>query len=232
MLLAFDCSTMTTSAALVDGSRVLGERDAPASQRSEILLPLVDEILAAAGVTPQDLSAIACGIGPGSYTGLRIGLATAKGLCFALSRPLVAISSQAALAVEGHEAARARNGLVLAVTDARRDEVYGGLYDPAAPLDSLIEVAVYSPAALVEKVRAVAGGRPLVLVGDGLALARETFAGLGQAMMPELRLTPRAVAVAALAAARLAREPGTDDLGSATPAYLRLVPAEEKFPAG
>src|SRR4051812_6985793 len=99
-LLAIDTSTLTASAAVLDGGRIVVERHAAATQTSEALLPLVDEVLREAGLAPTQLDALACGAGPGSFTGLRIGLATAKGLCFALGKPLLAVSSLAALALE------------------------------------------------------------------------------------------------------------------------------------
>ena len=86
------------------------------------LLVMVDEALARSGRCAADLDAVACGAGPGSFTGLRIGLATAKGLCFALGKPLVMVSSLAALA------ARAPDGRVCATIDAYKGEVYAGLF--------------------------------------------------------------------------------------------------------
>jgi tRNA threonylcarbamoyladenosine biosynthesis protein TsaB len=235
MLLAIDTSTLTTSAALLDGGRVVAERDALATPHSEALLPLIDALVAEAGVTPAALTHVACGVGPGSFTGLRIGLATAKGLCFSLGVPLVAVSSLAALALEG-EAAAGPGGLVLAVTDARRGEIYAGLYrlaaGPGGAPEALVADAVRAPEVAAREARAAAGAHAAIhLVGDGIAVAPAVFASLG-AVVPDARVTPRAAAVGRIALARLAAlAPGQalDELGSAAPAYLRATAAEEKL---
>ena len=87
---------------------------------------MIDEACARGGrAAPRDVDVVACGAGPGSFTGLRIGLATAKGLCFALDRPLVMVSSLAALA------ARAPDGRVCATLDAFKGEVYAGIFTVA-----------------------------------------------------------------------------------------------------
>ncbi len=229
LLLALETSTLTTSAAVLDGSRVVAFQEALATPHSEALLPLVDEVLRAAGVTPKALDLLACGAGPGSFTGLRIGLATAKGLCFALSRPLLGISSLAALALEA-EAHTPADGLALAVMDARRGEVYAGLYRLAAdavPVP-LLEEAVHTPEALVTRIRELAAGAAITIVGDGIVVAPERLAALGT-VPTAARTTPSAPAVGRIAALRWAAG-AQDELATATPAYIRLSEAEVKFP--
>jgi tRNA threonylcarbamoyladenosine biosynthesis protein TsaB len=223
-LLAIDTSTLTASAALLEDTRVVIEKQAVTTLHSEALLPLVDEVLRAAGVTPRELDLVACGAGPGSFTGLRIGLATAKGLCFALAKPMLTVSSLAALALE------ASSGLVLSLMDARRGEVYAGLFrlrDDDVP-ESLLEEAVFSPAAIVEKARALAAGAAISVVGDGVAVAPEIFAGIGPSPAGA-SITPRAAKVGRIASFRFAAG-AADELGTATPAYIRLAEAEVKFP--
>ena len=225
-LLAIDTSTLTSSAALLDGERVVVEKSAGASQTSEALLPLVDEVLRAAGKTPADLDLVACGAGPGSFTGLRIGLATAKGLCFALGKPMLAVSSLAALALEAPGAAGA---LVLSLVDARRGEVYAGLFrlrEDGTP-ESLIEEAVFTPEAIAQLVRERAAGAPVAIVGDGVPVAPQIFAALGRTPR-DASVTPRASAVGRIAATRWSAG-AVDELGTATPAYIRLAEAEAKL---
>ncbi len=207
-LLGIDTATLVASAAVwIDGAVVEGE--AVASTHSEKLLPLVDELLRGAGLAPADLDAVACGAGPGSFTGLRIGLATAKGLCFALGRPLVLCSSLAALALE------AGRGTVLAVLDARRHEVYAGLYR-VDPLPVPIADEVVLPPG---DVAAWAAGRADAVVGDGAYAYPEAAATWGP-LVAGARRTPAAAAVARLAAARLQRGEA-DDLTRAEPTYIR-----------
>ena len=153
-ILALDTATLTASvAAWIDGAAA-ASGEARAETHSEKLLPLVDDVLRRAGLRPADLDAIACGAGPGSFTGLRIGLATAKGLCTALGCPLHLVSSLAALAKDAGVV-----GPVLAVLDARRKEVFAGLYGPGAK-----DEAVLAPADLAAY--SVPGA---IVVGDGAA---------------------------------------------------------------
>jgi tRNA threonylcarbamoyladenosine biosynthesis protein TsaB len=204
-ILAIDTATLVASAAVWDGEvRAAGE--ATAQTHSEMLLPLIDQVLARAGLRPVDLDAVACGAGPGSFTGLRIGLSTAKGICFAMGRPLVLASSLAALSLEGR-------GVVLAVLDAKKQEVYAGLYRDGVPLDAEV---VLSPG----EVAAWAAGRAETIVGDGWFAYPEAAAGLGP-IVPGARRTPSAAAIARLAAARLARGE-SDNLLLAEPTYIRM----------
>ncbi len=232
IVLGLDTSTLTASVALCvcvcddAGERVLASHADVAQKHSDTLLLLVDRCLRGAGVARAALDVIAVGAGPGSFTGLRIGLATAKGLCFALDRPLVLVSSLAALA------ARAPSGRVVALTDAHKAEVYAGRFwqtatripSPYPPATEDHET-VRPPAALAHRI-ARAGrrdrGRPLALVGDGLR------------RYPELRVEgaivvdeapPRGIEIARLGAAQFAVR-GADPLGESRPHYIRLSEAE------
>lgn len=120
-LLALDSSTdLCTVALWIDGHVV--ERNEQSGQQSECILPMVDSLLAEAGMAIQQLDAIAFGRGPGSFTGLRIGVGVAQGLAFGAGLPVVPVSSLAALA-QGVDAPR-----VLAAFDARMRQVYWGVY--------------------------------------------------------------------------------------------------------
>ena len=122
-ILALDTSTRTASVAVVHDGRLLASVEDQVSTHSEKLVLLVDLALRQAELRLSDLDAIACGMGPGSFTGLRIGLSTAKAFCFALAKPLLPVSSLAALA-RGADV----HGLILAILHAKRDELYAGLY--------------------------------------------------------------------------------------------------------
>lgn len=120
-ILGLDTATLTASVAIVDETgHALGDGARTTAGRSADLLVAIDDVCRAAGVAPRELTAIAVGAGPGSFTGLRIGMATAKGIAFAAARPLWAVSSLAAVA-HGYP-------LVVAALDARRGEVYAGCY--------------------------------------------------------------------------------------------------------
>jgi tRNA threonylcarbamoyladenosine biosynthesis protein TsaB len=207
-ILAIDTSTNVASVAVV-ANGFADERDDRVTTHSERLLPMIAEVLGA----DRNVDLVACGAGPGSFTGLRIGLATAKGLAFALGKPLVVASSLAALAVEAEQAAENNDAAILAILDARRGEVYAGLYSrtflPLAP------EAVIAPDKLVEY---AARAPRVVVVGEGAAAYPEAAARVGKIIAA--RSTPRATAVARLAAARHAAGVA-DELAQSAPVYLR-----------
>lgn len=128
-LLAIDTSTPMTALALGRGGELVAQarHDDRARPGSELLTPRIAALLAEAGVTARDLAAVAVGVGPGTFTGTRVALATAKGLASALPCPLYAVSTLAAVA-----AGAAADGAVLATIDARRGEVYAGWFDVGA----------------------------------------------------------------------------------------------------
>ena len=211
ILLGFDTATLTVSVALTRDGEVLFADDAGAAPSSEVLLPLVDRALSTAGLGPADLGGIACGAGPGSFTGLRIGHATAKGLSLALGVPLYLPSSLAALALGA-----AADRPVLAVLDARRKEVFAGLYAPDGT--PLADEAVGPPDLML----ALAGDTRPVVVGDGAAAYPELAARAGEVRLGA-RQTPTGLAIC-----RLARTPVV--LASAAPTYLRGADAIAKPP--
>lgn len=132
LLLGLDTATLTLSAALVlregPDERVLARAERPPpTPHSDLLPELLAQMLAGAGAGARDLTALVIGLGPGSFTGLRIGLATAKGLCYAAGVPLVGASSLAAMALAA--APDAEEGeLLVPCLDARKGEVYCGLF--------------------------------------------------------------------------------------------------------
>jgi tRNA threonylcarbamoyl adenosine modification protein YeaZ len=133
VLLAFDTATPHVTVALHDGEDVVVELRADRPMKhAEQLAPLIEQALAAAGIVRQDLTAIAAGVGPGPFTGLRVGLVTARTLAFVLDVPVYGVCTLDVLAVEAVDGAAvpgsADRGFVVA-TDARRKEVYLARYD-------------------------------------------------------------------------------------------------------
>jgi len=145
-LLAIDTSTLMASVAIAMAERspaptlhVLAWGESDVDTHSDRLLPLIDSVLRESGMKLTDISEIAVGAGPGSFTGLRIGMATAKGLAFAGDKPLRQVSSLAALAMDaahppdtGVRSTAAARALLVPVLDARRREVFAGFYRLAA----------------------------------------------------------------------------------------------------
>jgi tRNA threonylcarbamoyladenosine biosynthesis protein TsaB len=129
VLLAFDTATPLVTVALHDGDDVVVElvADRP-MKHAEQLAPLIDRAMSEAGIVRQDLTAVAAGVGPGPFTGLRVGLVTARTLAFVLDIPVYGVCSLDVLAVEAADTGAVSGDFVVA-TDARRKEVYLARYD-------------------------------------------------------------------------------------------------------
>lgn len=176
----------------------------------ELLAPAIAAVLAEAGVGARDLDAIVAGVGPGPFTGLRVGLATAVAMSQALAVPAYGVCSLDAIGITAV-------ATTLVATDARRREIYWAIYRDGR---RLTPPAVDRPALVAEQ---LAGGAVEVALGDG---AHRYAAVLGVPVLDEPRY-PRAVALAQLAAERvLARAPAE----ALTPLYLRRPDAAEPRP--
>ena len=151
LLLALDTSTSAITVALHDGARVLAEATTlDARAHGERLAPGIREVLEAAGATPGDLTHVVCGLGPGPFTGLRVGIVTARVLALVTGAALHGVCSLDALAAAGPE------GEVLVATDARRKEVYWARYAVSpGSVRALSAPAVTKPAELAPQVRAL-----------------------------------------------------------------------------
>jgi tRNA threonylcarbamoyladenosine biosynthesis protein TsaB len=216
LLLAVETATAAPSVALWRGDALLAERAAhPGRATAEALLPAIDALLADAGVALTAVEGFAVSIGPGSFTGLRIGVATVKGLAFGTGRRAAPVSTLAALA------AHARGpGPVAAVLDARRGEVYAAGFANGAAADWLTE-GVIPISALAA--RLPAGCR---VVGEGASLCAEALSGADVALAPPPYPETTARHVAALAARAW---PGAAvAAGDLAPRYLRRAEAEVK----
>ncbi|NIC04693.1 tRNA (adenosine(37)-N6)-threonylcarbamoyltransferase complex dimerization subunit type 1 TsaB [Billgrantia bachuensis] len=171
-LLALDASSSACSAALLlrrDGAeeRLVSRFALTPREHTRRLLPMVDEVLAEAGVSPVDLDAVAYGRGPGSFTGLRIAAGTAQGLAYGLDRPLLGISTLEALALAAHR----RHGVEHVVTamDARMGEIYVAAWRCRdGTTEALLEEAVIPPQRL--QLPAIAGQGGWYGIGSGWSL--------------------------------------------------------------
>lgn len=216
VILGIEASTPQVSAAIwVDGV-ILAEAGADSRGRQP-LLALVDAALRLAGIERRELGAIAYARGPGAFTGLRVGLSTAKGIAYALQLPLVGVSTLATLAAPFLPA-----GLVAPLLDAKKGEVYGALYNAAG--ECVLREQAAPPEDIAERLSELSAGVPVFCVGDGAALVAPYLPATARSL-PTLR--PRARDVAALGAAALARGEQQDPT-LALPTYLRLSEAEVK----
>jgi len=222
LLLGVDTATEVASWALWRDGALLGERAAEAGRpTAEGLLPALDALLATTGVTLDDIGGFAVSIGPGSFTGLRIGVATVKGLAFAPAKPVVGVPTLAALACHAEGP-----GAVAALLDARRGEVYAAGFarapggEPVAA-DWLSE-RVLPVSELAE--RLPAGCR---LVGEGLSVCGDAIADAAVTPLAPPYPDTTARHVAALGARCFDTE-ALSSAGPLTPRYVRRAEAEVK----
>jgi tRNA threonylcarbamoyladenosine biosynthesis protein TsaB len=245
LVAAVDTATLALSCALVELAPDAPPRVVASSQErapvagtgsghgARLPQALLD-LLAANGRKLAEVEGWAAGIGPGSFTGLRIGLATLKGLAYAQSRPIAGASSLAAMALAA--AANAGAGAILVpLLDAKKGELYAGFYRVVAGgVERVQPEAALSADGLAERTRALlaANGAAPLAFGEGYEAFAERLAGR-VARLETAVATPPAAAVALLAAPRLlgaAFDP--QSLFALEPHYVRLSEAEVKFPHG
>ncbi len=224
LLLAIENSGMCGSVALVCSSFCIGEYSLQSRKtHSRRLLPAVQHLMEEAEVGWKDLDGIAVSIGPGSFTGLRIGLSAAKGLAAAASLPLIGISSLQSLAWQFCYSPFQ----ICTMVDARKKEVYCAFFRPEGngSLQRLTADMVLPPHLVLEEI-----SEPTLLVGDGVAVYRELIdEKLGSQVhlaSPNLSF-PRAATVGFLALTSWSQNDFLD-IGKATPVYIRPSEAEEK----
>jgi tRNA threonylcarbamoyladenosine biosynthesis protein TsaB len=220
LFLCLDTSTPTARVAILDGDpqsaqAVRFAAEATAERHAGHLLPLCAEALGAAGVAPGDLAGIACGGGPGSFTGLRVGLSVAKGLAMPTGVPLHVVSSLEALALDILGMPPRSPGTAIPCLDAGKGEIYVAAYvaDPERLVREVAPSARLAPAAFGAWVAAL--DRPLV-AGNGAARHRAALAASELVGVPG----PTAVSVGRLALLQRARGEASD-LAAAVPFYGR-----------
>jgi tRNA threonylcarbamoyladenosine biosynthesis protein TsaB len=221
-LLGVESATLSGGVALLDGDRLLGEITLNiALTHSERLMSAVDRLLADCGLAPADLDGLAVSVGPGSFTGLRVGIATVKALAMALDLPVAAVPTLDALASRLPFA----DAPVCPILDARKGEVYLSLYrwrdgGMAREWDYL---------ALPPELAAARLDAPVILLGDGIEACRPWLDRLGAdaRVAPAAQRMPSAASVAVLGRAALSAGEGVG-ADSLAPLYLRPSEAELK----
>ena len=221
LILALESSAKAASVALCrDGELLAESTQCSALTHSRTLLPMAEDLLKNTGTALSDVDLFACAHGPGSFTGIRIGVSTVKGLAWALGKPCTGVSTLEGMAWNGVAA----GGLLCPVMDARRSQVYNALFrvENGAPV-RLTEDRPIALSDLLEELKAQE--ETPVLLGDGFSVAAAAFEAAGRefrTLPPNLRMQNAwGVAMAALGKA-----PGTAD--SLLPVYLRLSQAERE----
>jgi tRNA threonylcarbamoyl adenosine modification protein YeaZ len=210
LVVGFDTATEAVSVALHDGERVVSEAFAlDARRHSELLTPMIAKVMADAGAARGDLTAVAVGVGPGPYTGLRVGIVTARVLGAVLGLPVYGVCSLDVIA-----AAVPAGTEFLVATDARRREVYWARYDASGG-------RLEGPA--VGRADSIQGAGQLPVAGAGGPLYPEAFGPVVGPLYPDARTLCEIVAVRPPDAAR-------PPLLPAEPLYLRRPDAREPGP--
>lgn len=224
-LLAFESTTSVASVALLDGARTLATQTVDAGlKHSEILLPMAEEVLSHTRLTFSDIEGYAVAVGPGSFTGVRIGVATVKGLAFGRDLPIVEVSALEALAYNllGVDAT------VIAAMDARRDEIYTATFRTSPDgVARLCEDRAIPISLLVSELRSTSEG--VYIVGDAYEKVHRalTEATVPVWVTPPALRPPNALSVGLCAIRSLENGDTVSDV-RLSPSYLRLPQAERE----
>ncbi|MES3023460.1 MAG: tRNA (adenosine(37)-N6)-threonylcarbamoyltransferase complex dimerization subunit type 1 TsaB [Pseudomonadota bacterium] len=214
IILAIETSSELASCALIRDGAVLARESSGVRTHSQSILPMVQELLAEAGLTLAECDALAFGAGPGSFTGVRTACGIAQGLAFGAKLPVVPLITLAAMALACHQQTGATD--IVTVLDARMGEVYWAQYRYANGWQTVSEPALCAPGA----VEPLTAAGPLAACGNGFAAYPDAFAGRAWAAEAHAAIMPHARELAQLAGAALAAglSVGAAD---AQPLYLR-----------
>ncbi|MBO4781033.1 MAG: tRNA (adenosine(37)-N6)-threonylcarbamoyltransferase complex dimerization subunit type 1 TsaB [Lachnospiraceae bacterium] len=238
IILAIDSSGLTASVAVMKDGMLAAEYTVNNKKtHSQTLLPMIDEIMKTVELKPEDLDCIAISCGPGSFTGLRIGSATAKGLGLALNKPVAEVSTLQALAYNlyGNEGC-----VICPIMDARRQEVYTGAYEfvkDAESTDHYVMRTVISERAipLTEMLTLLEGtGKKVIFNGDAVPVYKDVIAKnyhKDYVFASSTLLLQRAASVAALGEI-IYKQGEAKDADAHTPVYLRKSQAERELEEG
>ncbi|MFB5284691.1 tRNA (adenosine(37)-N6)-threonylcarbamoyltransferase complex dimerization subunit type 1 TsaB [Peribacillus sp. Hz7] len=223
-VLAIDTSNFTLGIALIDGNRVIGEYITNLKKNHSVrVMPAIETLLKDCDTLPKELDKIVVAKGPGSYTGVRIGVTIAKTLAWTLNIPLSAISSLEALAANG----RYFNGLISPLFDARRGQVYTGLYEYDENEQLKEIVADCNILSSEWAARLKEWNRPILFIGQDIEIHREALSEvLGElaVFVPPSLYNPRPSELALLG-----KDKEEEDIHLFVPNYVRMAEAEAKW---
>ena len=226
LILALDSTAQVGSVALCEDEKLIAEYTINTGHtHSETLLPMVESVLKIAGYTVDDVDLFVCTAGPGSFTGVRIGAATVKGIAFGKNQPCIGVSTLEALALNGV----VLNGILCPSMNARRQQVYNALFaSDGTSLTRLCEDRALAITELGEELATKCPDLPVYLMGDGAKLVYDALSeSLGErlVMLPE-RLVHQSGYNTAMAGLRLYRDGVRTTDFELAPVYLRPSQAE------
>ena len=221
-IILIETSTSLCSTAIVEDGRVVCERlSSEPRVHASMTAPYVSEMLKELGLKVRDCSAVAVGKGPGSYTGLRVGVSTAKGLCFGAGIPLISVGTLDTLVWQAVDEGLVPEGCkyIIPMIDARRMEVYTGIFTPDGRQVSPTVAQVVTEESFREQ---LAEG-PVLFIGDGAEKCREVIGALRQAQGPEatfVQCCPKASGMR-IPAVKALKERSFEDVAYFEPFYLK-----------
>ena len=225
--LAFDSTAKVASIAITDGDRPLAVYSIDNGlTQSELLLPMAKDALASLKLSFSDVGLLAASVGPGSFTGVRIGTALVKGIAFGKNIPCASVSTLEALA----ENVSGLDGIIVPCMDARRGQVYSAIFEcTGGGITRICEDCAISISELADMLREYSGKRKIYLCGDGYTVVKRAFAPLGieTENTPALLLSENAYSVAKVANRMYERGECTSDVEH-NPTYLRIPQAERE----
>jgi len=216
VLLYIETATEVCSVAIAKGEVVLSiEECCGGNMHAQQLMPLIDKALKKAKIDKQKIQSVALSIGPGSYTGLRIGTSTAKGFCYALDIPLIAVPTLQSIAIGAlGDNQWAPTCLVVPMIDARRMEVYTAIYNSQGEAVTDTQATIVDATTYSDLLQ----NQPLIFCGNGAAKCRPLYAHNPNAYFPEVLLSAKNMIVPALARYRKGQ---FENLAYIEPFYLK-----------
>jgi tRNA threonylcarbamoyladenosine biosynthesis protein TsaB len=216
MILQIETATTSCSIALAHNGQVLGFKEINARNvHAEVITVYIDELVQQAGITYDGLDAIAVSCGPGSYTGLRIGVSTAKGLCFALDKPLISVDTLAAMA-KGilADSSIDSDTLLCPMIDARRMEVYTAIFDGNGQVIKPTSAEIINEESFAD----ILATKKILFFGDGADKCRQTLMHPNAKFLPDFANSAKHLT--AIAADKFARKE-FEDVAYFEPFYLK-----------
>lgn len=231
IILALETSSPVASIALLNDHKLIMEYTTNYKKNhSERLMPMIDEALRVSEMKPEDIDVVAVSIGPGSFTGLRIGVATAKAIAHALNKKIIGVSTLEATAYNLPYC----NGYIASIVNALRGDVFGGLYKwEGTKLKEVLSPELFSIEEYIKRVEEInAGKENIFIVNEGVDIMTPKITDREGWIIPNEAISiPKAVSIGACAYQRIICSPEEekfDDCYTISPIYMRKSAAEEK----